>query len=81
MNEVNTSRKIKIPFYFNLLQTWFLIISISYRISKVAQHKTDTDAWTVIHGKIYDVTHYLHYHPGGKDKLMMGAGRDGTELF
>lgn len=35
----------------------------------------------MINGKVYDVTQYLNYHPGGKPKLMMGVGTDGTDLF
>ncbi|KAL4472913.1 hypothetical protein ABPG72_007790 [Tetrahymena utriculariae] len=52
-----------------------------YTMQEVAHHNTENDAWIVINGKIYDVTHYLNYHPGGKAKLMLGVGRDGTELF
>lgn len=25
------------------------------------------DAWLAIRGRVYNVTHYLPYHPGGKD--------------
>jgi len=35
----------------------------------------------VVNGKVYDVTYYLNYHPGGKDKLMLGIGQDCTPLF
>jgi len=35
----------------------------------------------VINGKVYDVTYYLDKHPGGKAKLMLGVGHDGTQLF
>lgn len=39
------------------------------------------DAWTVLGGKVYNITPYLAYHPGGVPELMKGAGRDGTRLF
>ena len=32
-------------------------------------------------GRIYNITHYLDYHPGGIEELMRGAGKDGTNLF
>ncbi|CAM9635960.1 unnamed protein product [Heterosigma akashiwo] len=48
---------------------------------EVRQHNTEYDAWTIINGKVYDITPYLHYHPGGKAELMKGAGRDSTALF
>ena len=31
--------------------------------------------------KIYDITTYKKYHPGGLDKIMMGAGKDATSLI
>jgi cytochrome b involved in lipid metabolism len=39
------------------------------------------DAWTVLGGKVYNITPYLPYHPGGVPELMKAAGRDGTKLF
>ena len=39
------------------------------------------DAWTVLGGKVYNMTPYLPYHPGGEPELMKAAGRDGTKLF
>ncbi len=34
----------------------------------------------VLNGKLYDVTKYVPYHPGGQ-KMMAAAGIDGTALF
>ena len=34
-----------------------------------------------IAGKVYNITPYLDFHPGGIDELMRGAGTDGTALF
>ena len=31
--------------------------------------------------KVYDVSKFLARHPGGKDMLLMGAGRDVTIVF
>ncbi|TVY19488.1 Cytochrome b5 reductase 4 [Lachnellula arida] len=39
------------------------------------------DAWTVLGGKVYNITPYLPYHPGGEAELMRCAGKDGTRLF
>jgi cytochrome b involved in lipid metabolism len=44
-------------------------------------HNKKEDAWTVINGKVYNITPYLPYHPGGEKELMRVAGRDGTKLF
>jgi cytochrome b involved in lipid metabolism len=35
----------------------------------------------VLGGKVYNITPYLPYHPGGEPELMKCAGRDGTKLF
>ena len=32
-------------------------------------------------GSVYNVTHYMEYHPGGEEELMKGAGKDATDLF
>ena len=34
-----------------------------------------------VSGKVYNITPYLNYHPGGVDELMRAAGKDGTQLF
>jgi cytochrome b involved in lipid metabolism len=44
-------------------------------------HNRKEDAWTAINGKVYNMTPYLPYHPGGEKELMRVAGRDGTKLF
>jgi cytochrome-b5 reductase len=35
----------------------------------------------VLHGKVYNITPYLRFHPGGADILVKAAGRDATALF
>ncbi|KAL1305551.1 hypothetical protein AAFC00_007159 [Neodothiora populina] len=39
------------------------------------------DAWSVYQGKVYNITPYLPFHPGGEGELLRGAGKDGTALF
>jgi len=52
-----------------------------YSAKEIAEHKLETDCWIILRGKVYDVTAYLDYHPGGKRILMKAAGRDATKLF
>ncbi|KAM0255105.1 hypothetical protein ACHAQJ_006109 [Trichoderma viride] len=48
---------------------------------KVQTGRKGKDAWMAISGKVYNVTPYAKFHPGGVPELMRGAGRDGTKLF
>lgn len=53
------------------------------RINKeeLKQHKTKEDCWTCINGKVFNITPYVDFHPGGVDEIMKCAGKDGTSLF
>ena len=48
---------------------------------ELQKHNTQYDCWMVLRGKVYNVTKYIPYHPGGFDEVMKGAGIDGTKLF
>jgi cytochrome b involved in lipid metabolism len=39
------------------------------------------DAWTEYQGKVYNITPYLPFHPGGEGELMRGAGGNAVKLF
>ncbi|KAF8896115.1 cytochrome b5-like heme/steroid binding domain-containing protein [Infundibulicybe gibba] len=49
--------------------------------SVLKQHNKRDDAWSAFNGKVYNMTAYLSFHPGGERELMRVAGRDGTKLF
>ncbi|KAL6876510.1 hypothetical protein J3F83DRAFT_726052 [Trichoderma novae-zelandiae] len=48
---------------------------------KVQTGRKGKDAWMALNGKVYNVTPYAKFHPGGVPEMMRGAGRDGTKLF
>jgi len=48
---------------------------------ELRKHRKRKDAWMAINGAVYNVTHYMDYHPGGWDELVRGAGRDATDMF
>ncbi|MCJ1390999.1 hypothetical protein MMC18_003860 [Xylographa bjoerkii] len=39
--------------------------------------RKDRDAWSTWQGKVYNVTPYKKFHPGGEGELMRGAGKPG----
>jgi cytochrome b involved in lipid metabolism len=41
----------------------------------VEKHNKDDDAWTVVHGKVLDISEFLSQHPGGKAVLKQYAGK------
>ena len=41
----------------------------------------DTLSFTFLLGKVYNITSYFEFHPGGEEELMRGVGIDATELF
>jgi len=47
----------------------------------VATHSTVSDCWTIIDGKVYDITSYIPRHPGGQENIVDACGADGTALF
>ncbi len=48
---------------------------------EVAKHSTAEDCYTIVGNKVYDVTHYLHKHPGGGNLIFRNAGKDSTKDF
>ncbi|KAF8048546.1 hypothetical protein N665_2480s0006 [Sinapis alba] len=50
-------------------------------MDEVKKHKSGDSMWTVLKGRVYNVSPYMNFHPGGVDMLMKAVGRDGTFLF
>lgn len=48
---------------------------------EIATHNKVFDSWMVLHGKVYNIGPYLHYHPGGVEIMESCLGGDGSELF
>ena len=45
-----------------------------------AKEKDESQLW-VVHGVQYDLAGYIDRHPGGKEALLLGRGRDCSALF
>lgn len=51
-----------------------------YTYADLRSHRSTSDAWVAIHGKVYDITKFLDRHPGGA-VINTSLGRDGTVLY
>ncbi|ANZ75696.1 BA75_03138T0 [Komagataella pastoris] len=53
------------------------------RVTKeeLKRHNSKDDCWMALNRKVYNISPYIEFHPGGVDILMKCAGKDGTLLF
>mmetsp|Transcript_28262 Transcript_28262/g.47513 ORF Transcript_28262/g.47513 Transcript_28262/m.47513 type:complete len:524 (-) Transcript_28262:227-1798(-) len=57
---------------------------MEYTAEEVAQHNTEADCWIILGSdqkKVYDVSEYLHEHPGGARIIIDLAGKDAEDDF
>jgi cytochrome b involved in lipid metabolism len=54
---------------------------VEYKMEDIAQHKTQKDCWTVIYGRVYNVTKFLDDHPGSPFRLFDSTRFSHTFLF
>ena len=52
-----------------------------YNMQQVQQHSSPTDCWSVINGKVYNLTSWVNRHPGGSSRIIALCGRDGSAMF
>ncbi|KAK4285483.1 hypothetical protein QN277_002175 [Acacia crassicarpa] len=50
-------------------------------LDEVRRHQTEGQMWTVLKGRVYNISPYMKFHPGGVDMLMKAVGKDCTSLF
>ncbi|KAL6327846.1 hypothetical protein AAG906_026520 [Vitis piasezkii] len=50
-------------------------------MNEVKQHRMEGSMWTVLKGRVYNLSPYMKFHPGGVDMLMKAVGKDCTSLF
>ncbi|KAE8453783.1 hypothetical protein EG329_009295 [Mollisiaceae sp. DMI_Dod_QoI] len=56
-------------------------------LEEFAQHNTEASPWVAVKLKgeeewsVYDVTAFVHLHPGGENPLLVYAGRDASSIY
>jgi cytochrome b involved in lipid metabolism len=53
----------------------------NFTLADVAKHNTDGDCYTAIDNTVYDLTAWVHKHPGGDKNILRICGIDGTSAF
>jgi hypothetical protein len=53
----------------------------AYTMAKVKENNSATSCWSVINGKVYDLTKWINSHPGGSSAIKGLCGIDGTASF
>lgn len=52
-----------------------------YTLADVAKHNSQSSCWSVVSGKVYNLTNYISRHPAGPEQILAICGKDGTNLF
>lgn len=49
--------------------------------AEIALHATAADCWSIVNGKVYNLTSYVNSHPGGSSNIKNICGKDGSSAF
>lgn len=52
-----------------------------HTMAEVAKHNTRTDCWSVVDGKVYNLTPWISRHPGGSGVIVRMCGVDATTAY
>jgi len=55
--------------------------SQTYTAAQVAEHKTAGDCWSIVNGRVFDLTAWVGKHPGGRSVIVAMCGVDGTAAY
>lgn len=53
----------------------------SFSSSDVAQHNSSQSCWSIVNGKVYDLTSWIGKHPGGSSAIKSMCGIDASAEF
>jgi len=51
-----------------------------YTLADVSAHAIEGNCWTVVRGKVFNISSFTSKHPGGPG-ILKGCGKDSTEMF
>jgi cytochrome b involved in lipid metabolism len=57
------------------------LVRVTPSMLKYHNGRKGRPAWSSYQGRVYNITPYLPFHPGGADQLRRAAGKDGEKLF
>jgi cytochrome b involved in lipid metabolism len=57
------------------------VTPVGITMATMATHNNESSCWSLIEGKVYDLTTYVPKHPGGKSEILSICGKDGSSLF
>ncbi len=52
-----------------------------FTAAEVAQHSTGNDCWSIVNGKVYELTAWIPLHPGGQQVIEAMCGKDASAGF
>ncbi len=52
-----------------------------YTAAEVSGHASTQSCWSIVNGKVYDLTSWINRHPGGSSAIKRMCGVDGSEDF
>lgn len=53
----------------------------TFTMEEVMKHNSEADCWIVVNNEVINATPFLHKHPGGKQVLLLWAGKDASTEF
>jgi cytochrome b involved in lipid metabolism len=53
----------------------------TYSSTEVSVHNSKTDCWSIVNGKVYNLTSWIDKHPGGAQAISAMCGKDGSAGF
>ena len=53
----------------------------NYFLAEVSEHNNEASCWTIVNGRVYNITSHISEHTGGERNIKQGCGIDATDIF